>query len=138
MWKQIALVPRSPLQLTSITLAVDVFIPNTSVKYLNYRTSAENLRTRDSEHLEKRLEIQQMFGVSVYAARGGVLSEAATQILEIFVVPLITNSTTIMVKATSDAFFEGVYPVRAHVWGMDKDITVEQNSKPVLTRRKCV
>uniref|UniRef100_A0A5K3FV25 Cadherin domain-containing protein n=1 Tax=Mesocestoides corti TaxID=53468 RepID=A0A5K3FV25_MESCO len=40
-----------------------------------------------------------------------------------------------MVKAASNAFFEGVYPVRAHVWGMDKGITVERNSKPVLTRR---
>ncbi|VDD84311.1 unnamed protein product, partial [Mesocestoides corti] len=55
-----ALVPRSPLQLTSITLAVDVFIPNTPVEYLNYRAGVRNPMTRDSEHLEKRLEIQQM------------------------------------------------------------------------------
>ncbi|VDD78047.1 unnamed protein product [Mesocestoides corti] len=76
------------------------------------------------------------FDVSLSVQGPEAASEAATQILEISAITSVVTSLTITFQLTSDAFFEGVYPLHARISGLDKGIAVEPNCKPKLTRRR--
>ncbi|VDD77054.1 unnamed protein product [Mesocestoides corti] len=132
----LAAVPNSSLQETSIILEIDVFVPTTLEENLRFQFQVKASSGPKSDLVEKIYRIQKVFDVSINAPQHGSLADTAIQVLKISIPPSIVKSSTITFTMTSDAFFEGVYPVRARISGIDKGITVKPNCEPVLTRRR--